>query len=257
AAYCRDLVFKHDHDHYLASLFLPANKRAVSWGLRAFNIELANIRESVRDDTLGRMRFQFWRDTIDSIHRGQTPNHPVAVMLAAGVHEFGLGAHRLKRVVNGRQDNFLTRQYPSIDAIEEYAESTASTLMYLHLELQGVKSLEIDHIASHLGKAATMATLLRGTPFHLRSRLFYLPADVCASNGVVVEKVIRDGPSDELSSAVFELATRANDHIITARTHVEKDGTSVKGPAMAALLPVVPTSRWLRRLEKADFDLFQ
>ncbi|KAJ3363210.1 NADH dehydrogenase (ubiquinone) complex I, assembly factor 6 [Allomyces arbusculus] len=254
AEYCRDLVAKNDHDHYLASLFLPANLRPYSWALRAFNYELATIRDNARDDTLGRIRFQFWRETVEKIYQGNPPEQPIAIVLAAAMHEGGLSAHRLKRIINGREENFLTRQYPSLDALEEYAESTASALLYLHLELLGVKNLEIDHIASHIGKAQGIATLLRGTPFHLRSRHFYLPSDVCAKHSVVTEKVMREGPSEEISAAVFEIATRANDHLITARSHM-KSGVVTKD-AFPALMPAIPTARWLQRLEKHDFNLF-
>ncbi|KAI9172920.1 hypothetical protein H9P43_007051 [Blastocladiella emersonii ATCC 22665] len=253
--YCRDLVTQHDHEHYLSSLFLPADVRPISWGLRAFNYELASVRDQARDDTLGRMRFQFWRDTLDKAYAGEVPqSHPVAIVLAAGIKHHGLSVHRLKRVVAGRESNFLTRQYARIEDLEEYGEATASGLMYLHLELLGVKSLDVDHLASHLGKAAAIATLLRGTPFHLRSRLFYLPSEVCAKHGVAAEQVMREGPSEALSAAVFEVATRANDHLITARTHVKEDGLDAR--AVPALLPAVATARWLQRLEKADFDLF-
>ncbi|KAI9220487.1 isoprenoid synthase domain-containing protein, partial [Blastocladiella britannica] len=229
AAYCRDIVARSDHDAYLASLFLPTHLRPIAWGLRAFNLELASIRESVSDDTLGRMRFQHWREMVDGIRDGDrpVPQQPVAIVLAAGVREYGLSAHRLKRVVNGREQNFLTRQYTLLTDLEEYGESTASSLLYLNLELLGVKSLHVDHIASHIGKAQAIATLLRGTPFHLRSRLFYLPSDVCAKHGVAAEQVMREGPSDALAAAVFDVATRANDHLITARTHMQEEGGEV------------------------------
>jgi NADH dehydrogenase [ubiquinone] 1 alpha subcomplex assembly factor 6 len=64
--------------------------------------------------------------------------------------------------------------------MEQYCENTASTLLYLQLELLNVKNMDIDHIASHLGKAMGVVTLLRGIPYALRNNLFYLPTDVCA-----------------------------------------------------------------------------
>jgi hypothetical protein len=66
-SYCRDIVYRYDRENYIASLFYPASTRPFVWALRAFNYELATIRDNVKESTLGRMRFQFWRDLIDQV----------------------------------------------------------------------------------------------------------------------------------------------------------------------------------------------
>lgn len=39
--------------------------RNAQYAIRAFNIELASIRENVSNPTIGKLRTQFWKDTIE------------------------------------------------------------------------------------------------------------------------------------------------------------------------------------------------
>lgn len=66
--YSSDYSFStYDLDNYLCTLLLPNDAQRGVFALRAFNVELAKIRESVRDVNLGRMRFQWWRDVLTQV----------------------------------------------------------------------------------------------------------------------------------------------------------------------------------------------
>ena len=47
--YCIDLVQKRDYEHFLATLLLPKEIRSAAIALRAFNVEVASIRDSVTE----------------------------------------------------------------------------------------------------------------------------------------------------------------------------------------------------------------
>jgi hypothetical protein len=68
--------------------------------------------------------------------------------------------------------------FPSVALLETYAENTASSLLYLSLESAGLHEVSFDHIASHVGKAIGIVTLIRSIPFHIRSRRIYVPSDL-------------------------------------------------------------------------------
>ena len=179
--------------------------------------------------------------------------------------------------------------------METYAESTYSSLHYLTLESLcqpststiPPPSVELDHVASHIGKAAGIAAVLRGTPILSTPRQIVtpnppsttintpspsanaavvLPLDICAKHSLRQEDVLRYGPkADGLKDVVFEVATQANDHLITARREWEnlktKEDKKEKNKkavetAFAGLLPAVPTALYLNRLENCDFDVF-
>ena len=93
-----------------------------------------------------------------------------------------------------------TTAYLSTREMEEYAENTFSSLLYLTLEtagepvgvvkgrhdhnldcvvyLSGVRDVQADHAASHLGKAEGIVTLLRSIPYHLSRRRVLIPMDI-------------------------------------------------------------------------------
>lgn len=142
-------------------------------------------------------------------------------------------------------------------SLETYSENTYSTLLYLSLEGIDVRSVPLDHIASHVGKASGIATILRSVPYLLQKRAVILPVDVCAQYNVKQEDMIRQG-SDAigLRDAIFHIATTANDHLITARTMLTQAGSEAKGPGFHVLLAAVPISLFLERLERVNFDIF-
>lgn len=222
------------------------------------------------------------------------------------------------RVIAAREQYLTNAPYPSLEALEKYAESTYSTLLYLTLQSLPLSSLIADHLASHVGKAAGIAAVLRGLPLlafpsppnhhannaglsptvqDQRGRRAHgvvtLPLDVMASTSLREEDVLRQGAeAPGLRDAVFTVATRASDHLITARSMLEnlrrgeevghsfehegeeghvytslqsqsqsnKSSAQLKevDQAFGILMgPAVSTSLWLERLQRVDFDIFR
>ena len=67
--YCRDLVRSKDYESFLIGLLFPSEHRRAYFAIRAFNVEIATIREQVprAAQQAGKMRFQFWRDILQSL----------------------------------------------------------------------------------------------------------------------------------------------------------------------------------------------
>ncbi|KAJ3414788.1 hypothetical protein HDV05_006035 [Chytridiales sp. JEL 0842] len=232
--YCQNLVRTSDWEGYVSSLFLPASARHTAWAIRAFNVETASIRDNVRDVMIGRMRVQFWRDLIAKVYEGRPPEHPVALALAQSLEETSLSQSWFRKILAAREEDLLETQYPTLTNLENYAESTQSSLLYLQLESLGIKDLHVDHIASHLGKAKGIVTLLRGTPSHLQYRRLCIPSDIMAKHKLSAETVFRHGPSQSLNDAIFDVATHANDHMITARYHLRELAPGMESKASAS-----------------------
>jgi NADH dehydrogenase [ubiquinone] 1 alpha subcomplex assembly factor 6 len=266
---------------------------------------------------------QYWRDAISaSLAPNTTPKkEPVAVLLAhaaATLRERTGGRARLsplwfQHVLNAREARLADPPYADLDALERYAEATYASLLYATLGALPVQSVAADHVASHIGKAAGIAAVLRGLPLvafpnaaarpahqpsaspmgagsSQRQGTVLLPLDVMAEYGVREEDVLREGGAAVgLRDAVFAVATRANDHLITAREllknfkageeaghefeHAHEEGhghdgadeSAVAKPAsekeavekaFGVFMPAVPTALWLQQLEKVDFDIF-
>jgi NADH dehydrogenase [ubiquinone] 1 alpha subcomplex assembly factor 6 len=65
-----------------------------------------------------------------------------------------------------------------LDALEQYAENTASSLLYLALECLGMRDINADHAASHIGKALGLVTVIKALPYNAKVRQLYLPLDL-------------------------------------------------------------------------------
>jgi len=257
---------------------------------------------------------QFWRDTIDKTFAGNPPREPISILLHNAITKMkareGGSASSLKfwllRLVNTREKHMEDQPFTSLAALEEYGENTYATLMYMTLASMSVRSMDWDHLASHVGKACGIVAILRGIPVlaapskpihgpsgasvgNTKAPALLLPLDVMAEAGVREEEVFRHGPDAEgLQDAVFKVATRANDHLITAREMLEnlkagrslghdfehegetghvypeelEDGTprseqALRDRAFGVLLEGIPSGEYLVRLEKANFDPFR
>ncbi|KAJ5893417.1 hypothetical protein N7495_005108 [Penicillium taxi] len=319
--YCVSLLTKYDRPSYTLSSFIPAHARTFYIALRALNVSLSMIPETTSSPTIGLMRLQFWRDSVTKILAGAPPKEPVAILLASSISDLNertqgrarISKHWLMRLISAREQTLTNDPYPDLAALESYAENTYSTLMYLTLAALPMTSVTADHVASHIGKAVGIAAVLRGLPLvafpmsqpqtphgggaaslglsgGAKQGAVMLPLDIMAQAGVKEEEVLRRGADAEgLRDAVFTVATRSSDHLITAEQMLNNikagedvghefehegeeghkyDTSALVGSqnespleeinrAFGVFMPAVGTRLWLDKLQKCDFDVFQ
>ena len=70
--------------------------------------------------------------------------------------------------------------YATMKELEAYADNTYSAMYYLVLEALGFKQLDMDHIASHMGRAQGISTMLRATPYHTSKQAVFIPSEILA-----------------------------------------------------------------------------
>ncbi|KAF3692428.1 NADH dehydrogenase (ubiquinone) complex I, assembly factor 6 Precursor [Channa argus] len=250
--YCLQLVRSRDYDGFVCSLLLPEEARRSSLALRAFNVELAQVKDSTSQKTIGLMRMQFWKTAIDEIYRDEPPNQPVSAELWRAVRKHYLTKRWLLRIVTEREKDLDDRAYRNIQELEMYSENTQSSLIYLLLECLGLKDVHADHAASHIGKAQGIVTCLRATPYHSSRRRVYLPMDICMLHGASQEDFIRGSREQNIRDVVYDIASQAHVHLQHARSF----GHNVPPAATPAFLQTVVLEDYLQRVRKAHFDVF-
>ncbi|XP_006859268.1 PREDICTED: NADH dehydrogenase (ubiquinone) complex I, assembly factor 6 [Chrysochloris asiatica] len=250
--YCMELLRKRDYEGYLCSLLLPAESRSAAFALRAFNVELAQVKDSVSEKTIGLMRMQFWKDTVEDIYQDSPPNQPVAIELWKVIKKHNLTKRWLLRIIDEREKNLDDKVYRNIQELETYAENTQSSLLYLILELLGVKNLHADHAASHIGKAQGIVTCLRATPYHSSRRKVFLPMDICMLHGVSQEDFLRKTQGKNVRDVVYDIASQAHLHLKHARSFHK----SVPVQAFPAFLQTVAVEDYLKKIQQVGFDIF-
>ncbi|KAG9315907.1 isoprenoid synthase domain-containing protein [Chiua virens] len=264
--YCKELVRKHDYEGYLTSQFYPRQYQNAFYALRAFYIELSMIKEGVSQTTLGQARLMFWRDAVKDIFavshatspRG-TPSRLGSMTQRKGVasapYHFqriiearvGLCAgleSNLSRLIIVQEQELRAQSHLTVESVTSHAESTASTFLYLLLELLNLPSATLSHAASHLGVAQSFTTLLRAFPFHASKGIMVIPAEITAKHGVNQQEVFTKGQSGKaLEDAVYEFATIANDNLLTARGMFHETGEMVPVEAMPVFASAVGVGR--------------
>lgn len=249
---CAALVRRHDRDRYLAALVAPREGRAALLALYAFNLEIARVREAVSEPILGRMRLQWWRETLNAIaDGGPVRHHAVALALADAIRRHGLDCAAFERMIAGREFDLEDRQPATIEELIAYADATSGALSELALAALGGHAVDARRAARDAGIAWALAGLLRAIPFHAAQRRVYLPRSAVGEDATL--RSLFGGRSDEtLVRAVEALAREARHHLAAARRRRD----AVPRSARAALLPAALVERDLAALERAGFDVF-
>jgi len=254
--YCRELVRTTDHEHYIATLLLPEKLRSATFAIRALGSEVAGVRDSVSDRTLGMVRTQFWKDAVANMYQeGKTvPNHPVVTEVKRLVDTSPQPSQKLLQDLVGSRDSFLAdRPFSSLEQVEQYGEAAFSSIYLLLLELLGNDNGHAKHAATQLGKCEGLVTLLRGTPYNVSKRRVYLPSDLMMEQGVREEGVLRRGPlEDGIRDVVEVVASRAQHHLEAARLRSKFLAAEHK----LLLLPCVAADHYLDQLSKVECNLW-
>ncbi|KAG5992769.1 hypothetical protein E4U52_002526 [Claviceps spartinae] len=307
--HCLDEIASHDYEANLIQRFIPKEASDTYTALRALNIEITRLPHMTINPAIVGMRLEFWKQSINATFAGRPPQQPICLLLDDALK--GLESRAgpstkkslkfwLSRFLRTKRQYIDGKPFPTLAALEDYAENTSSTLMYATLASIPLQSMHVDHLASHIGKACGIVSVLRGvpalaTPFRnvrkqrhflvpsSQERRLLLPLDIMAEESVSEEEVFRVGPEAHgLTHAVFKVATRAHDHLHTAREmmnrllageapgHAFEHGEEVEHRhpegndtaedirrAYKIFLEAVPAMSYLELLQKADFDPFE
>jgi 15-cis-phytoene synthase len=247
SAHCADIVRRADHDRYLADLFAPEAARAHLFALHAFNSEVARIRDSVSEPTLGEIRLQWWHDAL----HGDPGGHPVASALKQAIEKFRLPLGAFDNLIEARKFDLYDDPMPSLNDLEGYAGETSSALMQLAaIVLAGGEDPDTTELSGHGGVAYALTGLMRALPSHAQRRQCYLPGDLVGAYGVSLEDVFAGHATPPLAALLTEMRAIARRHLATARKLL----AGIDQALMPAFLPLALVEPHLRLLEKPGLD---
>jgi phytoene synthase len=247
------IVRRHDRDRYQTALFAPAERREALFALYAFNYEVARVRESVTQPMLGQIRLQWWREVIAAAYAGgPTRRHEVVRPLAAAIAALNLSRMHFDRIIDTRERDLDDTPPADRAALIDYAEGTASALLFLTLEALDAAEMPTIKAARAVGIGYALAGLLRAMPFHAAAGRSYIPREIAARAGLDPADYARRRDTPALRATTAELAEAAAAHLAAGRQ------AAARAPrrAQAALLPAVIAERYLLRLRRAGFNPF-
>jgi len=247
--HCLELVRAADKDRFLAGLFIPEEKRRYIMALYAFNVELARIRESVSEITLGEIRLQWWRDTIEAIFSKENQQHPVAQELALAIRKGAIPKAPLLNMIEARQFDLYNDPMPTMRDLEGYLGETSSMLIQLAATiLTGPDAAaQIAETAGFSGVAWGLTGLLRSLPLHRARGQCYMPKDLLARHGLTPADLIAGREPEKLLAMLSEALARAQLRLSEARASASELTTAAR-PAFLVLSLTEPYLKKIARL---------
>jgi 15-cis-phytoene synthase len=252
-AHCEALVRAADKDRFVATLFAPAEQRAALYALYSFNLEVARVREAVREPLAGEIRLQWWRDVLAGAGRGEVAANPVAATLLATIDRCRLPRENLLALIDARSFDLYDEPMPTLAALEQYCEGASAGLIALaaHI-LNGGRDAGIDALARDAGIAHGIAGLLKAFPTHAARGQLYVPLEVLSRHGADRSDVASGQATAQLRAALAELRGVARRRFVAAGQSLPTAPPAVT----PALLPLAPVGPILSRLDRSDHDPF-
>jgi len=235
--------------------------------LRTLHLELSRTRADANTAEAARIRLNWWKSVMTEICNDAQPLKPLtqATPLLSALRvvrrRYNLSTKWLMRLVTAREAFLTSNTFMSMLELEEYAENTQTVLLYLSMECMGMAYTDAIasqfKCASHIGVLMTIASVLRSVPFSVQNGFIAIPDDIAADCDVwrFEQTVLEQQKTTlQLNAAVQLMVTTAYKHLHEAKA-LEKQG-DINETCKSLFLCSVPAQRYLTRLEKCGFDVF-
>ncbi len=251
--HCQELVRRGDPDRFFSILFAPAASRSGLFALYAFNLEVARVREQIREPMAGEIRLQWWRETLQGSGRGEVRGNPVAAALLTTIERHGLQKMKLVDLIEARSFDLYNDAMPSLEHLDAYARATASTLFDLSATILAGSDAAASAMAVPAGIAYAVTGLLRAFALHAARGQVFVPNDLLTKHGIRHEDIVSGRNSPDLARALGELRAHAQRHLDMAREFLFALGEASK----PAFLPLTLVGPYLAQMEVRDYDPFR
>lgn len=250
AQYCAAQVRRLDHDRWLCVLLAPEMAQRDLLALTAFNLEIARIREVIREPHMGLIRLQWWRDAVSEARAGRPRQHPVCLELARLLAGEALREAELIALIDAREKDIDDTPCADMADLTAYADATSGAVAALGTRLCGVSGAAAEAAARALGRGWALTGILRAAAYHAAARRCFLPTRQLLRRGVSLESWFAGRPEPGARVVAAEIATAAEESLASV-----KRGDLPRAAAAAAGLRLLARLH-LRRIAAAGHDVF-
>ncbi len=252
--YCLDQLKRFDHDRYLSILLTPETNRAIFAAYFAFDAEMVRIPTTVSEPMLADIRFQWWRDTLESMTPSSAPGHEIAAALSITFFDRDLSPYELLPLIELRGRDLAEQPFETMEDLEQYHREIAQLQMSLFERVADtVQDSETQaQLETHLS-AYGMVNQLRRLPRDVASSQLCLPLDMLSKHDVDPHDLFQGKLTAGFRLAIEEMLRHAQTMLQQAGP---VDLRSSQG-LIAPLLPTTLTGFYLAKLWQPDFDLFR
>ncbi len=244
-------VRRYDRDRFVTVLLASPERREDLFTLYAFNLEIARVRETVRETMLGQIRLQWWRDNLETLWRGGQIGHPVGDDLADLVTRHDLKRPSFDRLIDARDVDLQDGPPRDDDELRRYIDDSAGELSSLAALLLGGGDQATQLAARAVGQAWGRIGLMRAHAFHIKTRRLYLPGGFLANHHLDSEALFAGAAPPALARLAEEWAEIAESDLRRARA-LRRD---IAKPALPALLLATLADGYLAGLRRTGYNL--
>lgn len=249
--YCTQEVMLHDRERMLCVMLAPQPVRAALVALLAWNLEIAKVGEVTREEMIGLIRYQWWRDALDEIYDNKPlRQHAVVLSLADAIRAHNLPKEAFLEIIAMRESDLDRAPFASLEALDNYACVTGGGVLALWLRILGIDNPAAAEAAEHVGAAWALTGSLRACHHMAHNGKIRLPADALQEAGIDADMLLQQGFTPLVSDAVQAVAELAEEHIRDARA-LHSD---IPKSALSPLYLAVQTEDFLRRIRASAFN---
>ena len=248
ADHLMQIVRTGDPERYLSVLYAPRDRRDALLSLYAFNIEVARVRDAVREPLPGEIRLQWWRDALAAPTGAMTGN-PVADALRSTIATHDLPRAAFDNMLEARIFDLYDDPMPDRTTLEGYCGETAGALIqFAALVLDRDAAMAHAALAGHAGCAQAIAGLLRLMPIHRARGQCYVPADILAAAGTDRDTFLAGG--EGAGRAVSAMTALGREHC----SAFERGAARLPAILRPAYLPAAFADAHLAGVEAAPLE---
>lgn len=209
--YCQDKTAKSGSSFYYSFLFLPKTKRLAITALYAFCREVDDIADAEMDNTIKRVKLEWWRSEVESLFNN-SPNHPVSHALLPAIKNFNLDKEYFIEIINGMEMDLEEVRFANFEELSLYCYRVAGVVGLLSATIFGYKDPKTLEYATKLGLALQLTNIIRDVyEDSLRDRL-YLPLDELKEFGVTEAQIFNRENSEAFHQLISFQAERAHQY---------------------------------------------
>ena len=250
----------HDRDRFLCSIFAPKGAREGLFTVLAFNIEIAKTREMVRENLIGEIRLQWWRDVIELIFNNPSDiniNHLVAGELATVIEKFTLSRSFFDLLIDARSRDLVDSPLENEADLKRYSYETSSTLCKILLEIlcpidKVLSSSEVE-AAESVGMAWALTGILRASTTLAKQKRVLIPKTLMKEFGFNNAEFYGQNATNGILEATAYIVDLARTEIAHAR-RLLKD--NINRRYIALLLQASLAELYLNKIEFVKFNPF-
>jgi phytoene synthase len=245
--YCAAIARTYGQTFYLATRFLPSDRRRAIHATYAYCRIADDIADRATDQAAARRALDAWERQLDH------PTDPVAVAFAATRARYGVSDLAARDLLTGVRMDLAPEPNPTWDDLRLYCYRVAGTVGLLVAPILGCEDDNALPYAITLGIAMQLTNILRDVAEDAEQGRLYLPLEDLARFGCDPGAILAGRPNGQFADLLaFEIA-RARALYAEAR-----QGLAALCPSgrLTTLVGSELYASILTRIEEMEYDVF-